>query len=140
MIVRIVRGLPGSGKTHFRLEKLSNLPSIDLDDLRDQEEERELGFYKAYKERMHRLFSRLMDEKSKGTPVLVVEGIFAPGSESERWLMDFCGDNDIEVVAYTQKVDVNVCARRVCEDYLKDCNLDRLIGRISIIERHKKSF
>jgi hypothetical protein len=113
-----VSGIPGSGKTRLRKTKYSGVEFVDIADLRDEEEEALLGSIKAYKERMYRLFDRIIAHRDAGDELLVVEGIFAPKSDSLKWLCDTCSYEKIGVRSVESlDTDIISAAENILNDY-----------------------
>lgn len=142
MKVIVVRGMPGTGKSRLRASRTdwTDFPQIDLADLRDEQEEHDLGSYKAYKERMHRLFNWLHNRLAEKCDTVIVEGIFAPQSDSERWLIEWAADNGVELSAVTVRYPLEECLKRIYADWQSDNDTARYVGRLEILLRHKDSF
>lgn len=138
MKITIVAGLPGVGKTKYRTEHLAGVPFLDMADLRKQVEG--VG-YESWRESMHLLFNKLFNEQQMGTPHLVVEGIFEPESASLKWLMGYCADHKIDIaIVRIIEDDFTVILGRLIDDFKKDDDMERLVGRTYLAAKYQGGF
>jgi hypothetical protein len=135
--IYVIYGLPGAGKTYARtqgpLRYLMGTPVVDMDDL-----------YRSgvtdWAERLHKLQDAIIEAVGNSDD-LVVEGIFEPGSPSERQLRSFLRhiENDyqnVDVDWWGIQADYVTCLKRLLADYEQDANRARLVGRVFLLSKY----
>ena len=137
MKIILLAGLPGSGKTHYRLEHLSHLPYLDMAELRNQVDG---DGYQGWKERMHLLFNQLYNELELGTAEIVVEGIFEPDTASVKWLESYCQDRGIQIETVRISTPFIVVLGNLIKDYESDNDLERLVSRVYLAAKYQGNF
>lgn len=143
MNVIIIRGPCGCGKTFLRKKKYPDILCHDMDDLRQYIEGQGItDSYENYLARMEELHKRILDSlTSKDVPPLtIIEGIFAPGSHSWRWL---CGMLRNMAISYTWEIPEYTLAsamQNLLNDYEKDGNIERLHERQMLLTMYHKKF
>jgi len=88
--VTILAGVSGSGKSNLRLtwSEISELPLVDLHELRDEEP----GLtWEEYHIRAHSRLAELFETEDH----VVIEGYFLPGSPSLKMLLEFLWEKQV---------------------------------------------
>jgi hypothetical protein len=136
--VIIVHGPPGAGKTKLRKEKFGDLPFIDVDDLRKQLEKSGVtNSYDNYEARMNMLAGQLASTESEK---VVVEGIFARGTHSYRWLLDIIETLDFTFEFQLPEYSLYSAVQHLCYDYRTDWDLERFRGRLRLLVDYEGKF
>ena len=136
--VIIVNGPCGAGKSHLIAQKYPELPKIDMNNLRIEVEGLGItGSYDNYYHRMGLLESRLLSSVDK---TLVIEGIFAPGTQSYRWLLGMLKRMSINFSFDHPDYTLAVALQRLINDYNKDWDEDRLRARAVLLLKYYKEF
>jgi len=136
MKIIILAGIPGSGKTTLRLAECPDVPFLDMADLHTSKE----NVSGSWREAMHMLFNEVYNHREKGTPVLLLEGIFNPGSTSLKWVESYCADYDIEIEVIQLKVPLAIALERLLADYSKDGDEQRLAARAYFAGKYSGNF
>jgi hypothetical protein len=138
MKVTIVRGLPGSGKSHEIKRNYPGHTVIDMADLRDEVLSAR-DSYDVYLESMRLLFSRLLSLQDTEEEV-VVEGIFHPGSSSSNWLQSFLTGEDIDYSIIQVWRPFEQVISSLVKDYEKDGDKERFVARVYLASKYEGGF
>jgi len=113
MNILLVCGPPGAGKSRYIARELSTYPLIDMSEMRTLAIAEFPGATSRvqYRQSMYNLYDELA--LTTGAYV-VVEGIFAPGSHSRRWLMN---DYDGFIAISTIIRPFMECVVSIMDDY-----------------------
>jgi len=120
-MIYIVCGPCGSGKSHYIRENFDadEVTVLDMADLRKEAISQGFGGFDTY----YRSMSLLLDEIEQATGDVVVEGIFAPGSQSRSFIEHELSGKEYEFVDVFDG-DVLICAGRILDDYRESVEKD----------------
>jgi len=136
MEIIILAGIPGSGKTTLRLAEYADVPFIDMADLHASKE----NVSGSWREAMHMLFNEVFNHKGLGTPALLLEGIFNPGSTSLKWVKSYCVDYNIAVEVIQLEAPLAICLQRIIADWRIDGDDQRLAARTYFAGKYSGNF
>jgi len=140
MLIIVYAGLPGAGKTHARNLRadLVDVPVLDMDRLR-KTSEKLLGpsatSYYVWRDAMLTLLDGLDDYYDNNTEVVIVEGVFTPGSKSNQMLMDKVTQLSAHVEIQYISTEWWQCIRNILADFDTDHDEKRALGRMDIVIR-----
>ena len=137
----IIHGPPGSGKTHLRKEKYPDDTFYDMDDLRLMMENMGITGLDNYYERMRYLMQRLSGEHTNPTnDIVIVEGIFAPESDSYKWLINALKDMGAKYEFERPEFNLYSAVQHLLIDFEVDHNSERLKGRLMLLVKYVDKF
>jgi hypothetical protein len=136
----IIHGVPGGGKTTLRKERYPDLPYRDIDDLRKLIEGQGVFGINNYYERMNMLVSTMVSDHSLDKTDVVIEGIFAPGTDSHKWLTGALYNMGAEYEFVRPDFTLFSAAQYLVNDYGKDHDKQRFIARMSLLLKYINKF
>jgi hypothetical protein len=137
----IVHGPPGAGKSYLIAQKYADYKKLDMDDLRHELEGKGvLNSYENYRQRMNLLESRLLSLSFHKDVKIVIEGIFAPGTESYRWLVGMLKNMDLSFSFVRPEYTLATALRHLLIDFGKDWDEERLRGRAELLIKYHRMF
>lgn len=135
MMVTVLCGVSGCGKTRKRTQPdspLDALPYLDIADIYTELEADTTGLvFPDYSTAMVILIDRIVEHNRADTEHLVVEGYFLPGTPSRSWLTNACMVQGIDVMFDLLWAPLKVCAARLHDQF------DALDANEQERQRHK---
>jgi len=136
MKIIVLAGIPGSGKSTLRRVEYADVPYIDMADMHSSPS----NLSHSWQEAMHLFFNEVFNHKERGTPLLIVEGIFATGSTSLRQLTGYCNSFDIDIEVRQLQAPLHLCLLRIIDDYVEDGDEQRLAARAYFAGKYRGGF
>jgi len=141
MKVIVVCGPPGSGKTTLIKKRFPDTPHLDMDTFRNDAISKGYTGYDVYSHSMETLFSTIESELQKDSNLIIVEGIFAPGSHSRGWLRSKLWSMKLDIDEYiVPDFTFGSASVNLVKDFHEDGDEERLNGRVAMLIKYGKSF
>ena len=141
----IVNGPPGAGKSYLIKERYPDHIKYDMDDIRVMFEGQGVMGIDNYYERMRYLVSRCTSEVTHAQEHpdandVIIEGIFAPGTDSYRWLIGSLSNMMAKFEIVTPEFDLRSAIQHLLSDFENDWDEEKLKSRLMLLLKYIDKF